>query len=389
MRTSTSGPKTVLVLGGGVGGVVAANRLRRGLPREHRVVLIDRNRTHVFQPSLLWLAVGSRTPDRIQRPLERLRRKGIDVITGEVTSIDPAALRVDVDGRALAGDALIVSLGADLAPDGIPGLAAAGHDLYTLEGATAFRDALAQRSEGRILLLTAAPAYKCPAAPYEAAMLVEAELRRRGVRGRVTLDLYAAEPGPMGVAGPQVSAAVRQVVESKGIRYHPGHQVTAVDPETRRLTFANGVTADFDLLVYVPPHRAPAVVRDAGLVDGSGWIPVDRTTFATRFPDVYAIGDVTTVPLSMGKPLPKAGVFAHAEAEVVAANLVRAWTGRGTPRTFEGEGQCFLETGDGRAGLGSGNFYGEPVPQVKLHRPGRWWHWGKVLFEWRWLTRWF
>jgi sulfide:quinone oxidoreductase len=219
-------------------------------------------------------------------------------------------------------------------------------------------------------------------------MLVEAALRRRAIRDQVTLDLYAAEPGPMGVAGPQVSAAVRQVVESKGIRYHPAHQVTAVDPAARQLTFANGETAAFDLLAYVPPHRAPAVVRAAGLVDESGWVPVNRETFETRLPGVYAIGDVTTVPLTMGKPLPKAGVFAHGEAEVVAANIAQRWTGRGARRTFAGEGQCFLETGDGRAGLGAGNFYGEPTPQVTLHAPSRWWHWGKVLFERRWLRRW-
>lgn len=377
------------MLGGGVGGVVAANRLRQRLPREHRVVLVDREAQHVFQPSLLWLAVGDRTVERIQRPLDRLGRKGIDVVRGEISAIDPAARTIRLDGREIAGDALIVSLGADLAADSVPGLAAAGHNLYTVAGAASARQALAALRAGRVVVLTAAPAYKCPAAPYEAAMLIEATLRQRGVRHAVTMDLYAAEPGPMGVAGPQVSAAVRQVVESKGIGYHPEHQVTGVDPVARRLSFANGATAEFDVLVYVPPHRAPAVVREAGLVDASGWIPVDRATFTTRFPDVFAIGDVTTVPLTMGKPLPKAGVFAHAQAEVVAANLVRAWTGRGRSRRFDGHGQCFLEVGDGRAGLGAGNFYGEPTPQVTLHRPSRRWHWGKVLFEWRWLRQWF
>jgi sulfide:quinone oxidoreductase len=309
-------------------------------------------------------------------------------VPAEVTEIDPVTRTVRAGGRELAGDAMIVSLGADLASDSIPGLAAAGHNLYTLEGATAFRDALASFRSGRIVVLTATPAYKCPAAPYEAAMLIEAALRHRGIRPQVSVDIYAAEPGPMGVTGPSVSAAVRQMVESKNIGYHPAHQVTTVDSAARRLIFANGATADFDLLLYVPLHRAPAVVRASGLVDESGWVQVDRTTFETRFPAVYAIGDVTTVPLSMGKPLPKAGVFAHAEAEVVAANIAHAWTGQGTRRAFDGGGQCFLETGDGRAGLGAGNFYGEPAPDVKLYPPSRRWHWGKVLFEKRWLRRW-
>ena len=389
MNATMTQERTALVLGGGVGGLIAANRLRKLLAdKKYRVVLVERQRNHLFQPSLLWLAVGDREPGRIQRPLHRLLRRGIDVVTAEVTEIDPATRTVRAGGRELTGDAVIVSLGADLASDSIPGLAGAGHNLYTLEGATAFRDALASFRSGRIVVLTATPAYKCPAAPYEAAMLIDAALRRRDIRQQVSLDIFAAEPGPMGVTGPTMSAAVRQLVESKSIAYHPSHQVTTVDPAARRLVFANGVTAEFDLLVYVPVHRAPAAVRASGLVDESGWVPVDRSTFETRFKGVFAIGDVTTVPLSMGKPLPKAGVFAHAEAEVVAANIANAWTGQGTRRAFDGEGKCFLETGDGRAGLGAGNFYGEPVPDVKLYPPSRRWHWGKVLFEKRWLRKW-
>jgi sulfide:quinone oxidoreductase len=284
---------------------------------------------------------------------------------------------------------MVIALGAELAPDLLPGLAAAGHNLYTLEGARALHGALAAFGGGEVVILTAVPAYKCPAAPYEAAMLIEAELRRRHVRQKSEVHIYAAEPGPMGVAGPDVSKAVRQVVESKGIHYHPQHQVAAVDPDARRLTFANGASASFDLLAYVPPHRAPGVVREAGLTGASGWIDVDRHTFETRFPGVYAIGDVTTVPLTMGKPLPKAGVFAHAEAHVVAANITSAWRGGPPTRSFDGQGQCFLETGDGRAGFGAGNFYAEPSPRVALRRPNRWWHLGKVVFEQRWLAGWY
>jgi sulfide:quinone oxidoreductase len=380
--------RTVLVLGGGVGGVVAANRLRSRLPRGDRVVLIDRESRHLFQPSLLWLATGDRAAESIQRPLARLERKGIEVVQAEVQAIDPAKRTVTAGGRELAGDAIVVSLGAELAPETIPGLVESGSNLYSIQGAQAIRDALRSFRTGRVVVLTAAPAYKCPAAPYEAAMLIEAFLRRQSVRPQVEIDLYAAEPGPMGVAGPAVSAAVRQMVESHGIRYHPEHQVTAANPSARRLTFANGATAPFDLLVYVPPHRAPAVIRASRLAGETGWVSVDRTSFETVFPGVYAIGDVTTVPLTMGKPLPKAGVFAHRQAEVVAANLAAGWTGRGERRAFDGQGECFVETGDGRAGFGAGNFYAEPAPQVKLRGPSRWWHWGKVLFEWRWFRQW-
>jgi sulfide:quinone oxidoreductase len=193
----------------------------------------------------------------------------------------------------------------------------------------------------------------------------------------------------MGVAGPAVSAAVRQMVESRGIRYHPEHQLVSVDPDARTLAFANGTTAGYDLLIYVPPHRAPAVVRRSGLAPEGGWVGVDRSTFETTVPGVYAIGDVTTVPLVMGKPLPKAGVFAHRQAEVVAQNIAALWTGSGARRTFDGHGECFLETGDGQAGFGAGNFYAEPLPEIALKGPNRFWHWGKVVFEWKWLRGWF
>jgi sulfide:quinone oxidoreductase len=381
--------KTVLILGGGVGGLVAAHRLRRALPHSHRVILIERERQHLFQPSLLWVAVGDRRPEQIQRPLDRLARRGVELVTATVEAIDPSRRVVTAGGREHMGDAVIVALGAELAPESIPGLADGGHNLYTLSGASAILDALKSIRGGRVAVLTAAPAYKCPAAPYEAAMLVEARLRSHGQRASTELDFYAAEPGPMGVAGPAVSAAVRQMVESHGIRYHPEHQLVSVDPGPRTLAFANGATAGYDLLIYVPPHRAPAVVRRSGLAPEGGWVGVDRGTFETTVPAVYAIGDVTTVPLAMGKPLPKAGVFAHRQAEVVAQNIAALWTGSGARRTFNGHGECFVETGNGRAGFGAGNFYAEPLPQIALKGPNRFWHWGKVVFEWKWLQGWF
>jgi sulfide:quinone oxidoreductase len=380
--------QTVLILGGGVGGLVAANKLRKALPKEHHVVLVERESSFAFAPSFLWLMTGDRTANEISRPLARLKRRGIEVVWGEIKGIDPEKRQVNVDGKSLTGDHLVIALGAELAPETIPGLAQAGHNFYTLAGAETLREAIARFEGGKVVVLTAAPAYKCPAAPYEAAMLLEDSCRKRNLRQRTQIDLYAAEPGPMGVAGPEVSKAVRQMVETKGIGYHPEHQIREVDGAARRLKFANGVEAEFDLLAYVPPHRAPAVVRGAGLTNESGWIPVDRHTLQTKYPQVYALGDVVSIPLKLGKPLPKAGVFAHAEAEVVARNIARAITGKGKPASFDGEGGCFIETGYGKAGFGKGSFFAEPAPEVKLHQPGRRWHAAKVLFERNWLRKW-
>jgi sulfide:quinone oxidoreductase len=348
-------------------------------------VLVDREREHLFAPSLLWLMVGLRRPEAIKRPLSRLERKGIEVRQGEVETIDAEARRVSVGGETIAADYIVVSLGAELAPETIPGLAEAGHNFYTLAGATTLRDALASHQRGRLVILTATPAYKCPAAPYEAALLIDHYLRQRGRHGSASVEVYAAEPGPMGVAGPEVSAAVKQMLEEKRIPYHPEHQIRAVVPATRRLTFADGASADFDLLAYVPPHRAPRVVRESGLAGESGWIAVDRHTLETRFPGVYAIGDVVSIPLRLGKPLPKAGVFAHGEAEIVARNIAAAIAGRPGEDRFNGYGECFIEVGGGKAGFGGGDFYAEPKPVVKLRTPSWRWHFGKVLFEKSWL----
>jgi sulfide:quinone oxidoreductase len=377
--------RTALVLGAGLGGLVAAQTLRRLLPKADRVVLVEREARHVFPPSLLWLMVGSRSAEAISRPCDHSTRPGIELVRGEVSALDPAARTVQVGSQTLQGDAVIVALGAEYAPQSVPGLAEAGLCVYTLAGATAIRDALARFEHGRLVVLTAAPQYKCPAAPYEAALLVADFLRRRGRREEVTMDFYAAEPGPMMVAGPAVSAGVRRMLEAHGIGYHPEHQVKRVDPEARRVEFANGASAGFDLLLYVPPHRAPEVVKAAGLTNDSGWIPVDRHTLATRFPGVYALGDVTVIPLKMGRPLPKAGVFAHRQAETVAHNIARAWTGTGEAKRFDGKGMCFIETGRGRAGMGSGDFYAEPLPEVSLRQPGLLWHGAKVLYEKYWL----
>jgi len=379
--------RSVIVLGAGLGGLVAAETLRKLLPDSDRVVAVDRSDRHFFPPSLLWLMVGDRKPEDFTRSFERLENRGVELRHGNVTRIDPARREVVIDGQSFAADALVIALGADYAPEAIPGLAAAGLNIYTLEGAGAIHDALDRFAGGRIVILTAAPMYKCPAAPYEAALLVDAFLRKRGLRDKTTIEFFAAETRPMFVAGPDLGAAVRGMVETQGVAYHPEHQVKDIDPAARHITFTNGTTAEYDLLFYVPPHRAPAVVREAGLTNEAGWIPVDRHTLQTRFENVFAIGDINSIPLKMGRPLPKAGIFAHGQAEVVANNIAHSWAGRGSPRKFVGEGMCFIETGNARAGIGKGNFYAEPMPQVAMHGPNLFWHIGKILYEKFWLYR--
>jgi sulfide:quinone oxidoreductase len=381
--------KTILILGGGIGGQVAANRLRRLLGKRHRIVVIDRERTFTFSPSLLWMIVGAREPAQFSRDLSRLTRKGIEVVQAEVTAIDPAARRVSTSAGELTGDYLIIAMGAELAHDAVPDWKPSAINFYCLKGAELTRAALASFQGGRLCLVVAATPYKCPAAPYEAAMLIADYFTSRGMRDKVDLHVYTPEPLPMPVAGPVLGDAVRQMLEKRGIGFHPNLKLERVDGEARKLIFAGGESADFDLLLGVPPHRAPSVVREAGLLNEAGWIPVDAKTLRTRYERVYAIGDVTTIMLPVGKPLPKAGVFAHYEADVVAENIAAELRGKIPDHTFDGKGYCFLEIGSSKAGFASGDFYATPQPQVTMRKPGRHWHWGKILFERWWLSHWF
>ena len=386
--------KTIVILGGGVGGQVAANDLRGRLSGEHRIVLVEKNARHAFAPSFLWLMTGDRQPEQITRDVRDLLRPGIDIVEAEVLAIDVKAKRVEMSTRSLVFDYLVIALGAELAPDIIPGLAESAHSFYTLDGAARLRNALDTFTGGTIALVVSALPYKCPGAPHEGAMLLADVFRRRGLRDKVEIHLLTPESQPMPVAGPELGNAVRRMLEDRGVRFHPLHKLTAVEPDGRQMHFEGKPPVGYDLLVAIPPHRAPALVRNAGLTNEAGWIPVDPRTLATRHERVYALGDVTAVPIpgrwKADAPLmlPKAGVFAHAQALVVAHRIATEMAGIEVTETFRGHGFCMLEAGQHAAGIAYGDFYAEPSPQVEVRSVGRSWHLGKVLFEQWWLAPW-
>lgn len=386
--------KVIAVLGGGVGGLVAANELRRLLPAQHRVVLIEKDLRHAFAPSFLWVVVGDRQPDQIVRDLRSLVRRGVEVVEAEVVGLDLAGGRVETTNRPIQYDYLIVALGAELAPETVPGLAQTAHTFYTWEGAARLYGALREFPEkgGTVAIVVSAVPYKCPGAPHEGAMLISDYFRRRGLAGKVHVHLYTPEPQPMPVAGPVLGEAVKEMLQARDVAFHPLQKLRAVDPDARELSFEGEGSVGFDLLVAIPPHRSPRVVRDAGLTNQTGWIPVDPATLKTHQENVYAVGDVTAIPIpGRWKPdvplmLPKAGVFAHGQAEVVARRIAAEIVGNSAMAEFHGDGYCMLEAGEGIAGFAFGNFFAEPSPQVELRRLGRAWHWGKVLFERWWLS---
>jgi len=377
--------KTILILGGGIGGVVSAVELRKKLDDNHRIIVFDKQPQHLYAPSLLWLMIGQRKPEKITRELNRLNQKGIEFINGEITSIDPSRKTVVVNGTTYSGHSMIISLGAELWDP--LSLQQAGHNFYKLEGASSFEKALRKFNGGRVVVLVSAKPFKCPAAPYEAAMLIDDYLQTRNISAEV--ELYTPEPGPMGVAGAKVSKNVKNLVGSRGIRYFPDHQWTETLNQ-KTLRFENGTEVTPDLLAYIPEHRCPSVLKETDLTGENGWVALkNNQTMETYFEGVYAIGDATGIVLPAGKPLPKAGVFAHYQAETVAHNIAAKIKGKGSLKKFEGDGQCFLETGSGKAGYANGNFYARPEPQVKMKTPRRYWHWSKVWLEKKWWFKYF
>jgi len=388
-RVGALGAARVVVLGGGVGGLVAAHRLRERLPKQHEVVLIDRSPDHLFQSSLLWLMIGDRNEEQICRPLWGLGRRGIGFRQAEVEEIDVARKIVRTTSDAFEYDYLVISLGARLAPETVPGFEEMALDLYDVEGCQRIHAALESFASGSIGVLIPSMPFKCPAAPYEAALLVEAHLRRRGVRERSEIHLFTPEHQPMPQAGSDMGAAIAEILRARGIQYHPLFTFQELRPRTNEICSSDGRSERIDLLLGVPPHQAPEVVRAAGLLGPSGWIHVDPETLATAHEGVFAIGDITTIKLRDGKNLPKAGVFAHNQAEVVAERIASEINGGTARSTFDGKGSCWLEVGEGKAGFARGRFFADPSPKVRMYHPSRMWHWGKVAFEKWWLRKWF
>jgi sulfide:quinone oxidoreductase len=361
--------KRVLILGGGLGGLMAASHLRRVLPPEHDVVVVEKKETFSLCMANLWLMTGERSaPEEGQRELAGLAKKGIEWVHGEVETLDPNSRTVQTTAGTLDGDFLIVALGAERVPQAVPGFAEAALNLYEADGALKIRQALATFGGGRIVVLVSRTPFSCPSAPYEAAFLIDSVLRERSVRERCEIAIYTPEDQPMPVAGPAVGTPLVEMLAERGIEFHKEQIVLKIDAASRRILFEIDETS-YDLLVGVPAHKAPKSVRDGQLVDASGWVPVDAATLQTRHPGVFAIGDVTAIRLANGMFLPKAGVFADGQARVVAENIAAEIAGGGTAGRFNGYGFCYVEVGGGVAAYGAGNFYGLPGPRVTLEMP--------------------
>ncbi|MBI3750741.1 MAG: FAD-dependent oxidoreductase [Chloroflexi bacterium] len=374
----------VLVLGGGFGGIAAATRLRWRLGPNDRVTLVDRRSEFVMGLRKTWAVVGSHRLRDGARSLATLRSRGIEVVEGTVEAVDPAGLRVSVDGEWLAADALVVALGADQVPGAIPGLVEHGINVWDRDLATRGHDALAGMRSGRLLIGVFGLPYACPPGPFELALLAKELLDRRAAT--VSVAVFGPMPIALPVVGPTESAKVDAILEAAGITFHRGHAAIEVTPGTVR--FSDDTTLPFDVLFGIPPHRCPALLVDAGLAVPGGWVSVNPTTLETGFRGVYAIGDCTIIKLANGLALPKAGVFAEAEGYVAAERIADEIAGRASSATFAGEGVCYAEVGEGRAAAVQGRFLADP-PGVSIAQPSAEAVASKAAFEADRLTGWF
>lgn len=323
----TNSTKRIVVLGGGSGGVAAATRLGRRLGETHSITMVDRRAEHVFMPGFLFLLVGQRRPEDLVRSLKKLEKRNVRVVQAEVAGIDVDRQRVMLDSGPLPYDYLIISLGMRTVTDMIPGSEEGGHHAWELDAAVSANRALESFQGGKVLVGVPPGPYRCPPGPYETLWLLDSYFRDNGMRDRVQIEYFTPNQEPV---GREDDPAVYMDKENRdrGITNHYGFSAQSVDPDRRRVNGMYGYSLSYDLLFMVPRHEPQQVLLDSGLVDSRAGIGVDYSTLATRYENVFAIGDCADVPAS------KSGVVAHQEADVVAHNIEVAITGRGRPTTL-------------------------------------------------------
>ena len=384
---------TTLILGGGFGGLSCARTLAARVPRSHRILLVDRSRDFLVGAAKTWVMLGERRAEEAVCARARLLPAGVTLIEDEVRGIDAARREARTTSGTLAADQLVLALGADLDLGAVPGLAEAAQTFYTLDGAVRLRAALGRFTGGRIMLLIPRAPFKCPPAPYEAAMMLHAALERRGIRAQI--DVWTVEKAPMPTAGQEMGKAIVAELTARAIGFHPGKKAAAVDGARGVVRFDDESLAEYELLIAVPPHRAPKTVVEAGLAEAGGWIPVDPGTLAVKKPglsQVYAVGDLAGVALpgrwnpEMPLVLPKAGVFAAAQGEAVGERIAAELQGASATATFAGRGHCYIEVGGGRAMRGDGAFFEMPHPVMTARPPDEAQLYDKLEWVKSWLT---
>ncbi|KEQ56573.1 Pyridine nucleotide-disulfide oxidoreductase protein [Marine Group I thaumarchaeote SCGC AAA799-E16] len=353
----------VVILGGGFGGLSTANEIRNSLSSSQvKITIIDKKDWFMVGFAKLWIINGTRTFENSIGHLNELEKKEINFLKDEILSIDLQNKNVKTKQQNISYDFLVISLGAVLTPEKIPGLTDNGFNLYDHEQLSEIHNKLEKIDSGKIAISIMGMPYKCPPAPFEASLLIDSMLRKRGVRDDVQIDFYSPAPITLPAAGPEVSKKILQLVNSEKIIFHNSSKIKSV--ESNKLIFENG-ESEFDLLLAVPPHVAPKIIYDSGLAKEPGFIPINRDC-KTPFENVFAIGDVTSLVVAENMAVPKAGVFAEGEGTVVAKNIVSKLQSKEESELFDGKGGCFIESGRDTASVIEVDMFSQPKPSTSI-----------------------
>lgn len=353
----------VVILGAGFAGLELSARLSEEVPDDVHVTLIDKNDSFFFGFSKLDVLFKGESSDAVQIPYASVARDGVEFHHASITSIDPEARRVETDSGSFDADVLVVALGADYDHDATPGFRDGGHEYYTMQGAERLRDVLPSITSGEVVIAVLGEPYKCPPAPFECALLLDAYFRERGVRDDITIRTMGYMGAPVPV-DERVSGPILAALNERGIEFLPKRTVKRLDAEAKRAVFEDDESIPYDLFIGIPVHRVPKVVAASGLAP-NGWIAVDVKNLATSFENVYALGDVAAANTA------KAGVFAERAAIAVADDIIGKIRGTGPGKPFDGKGTCYLEFGDGLVAKVEADFLGGPSPQGALVGPSR------------------
>ncbi len=353
--------QSVLILGAGFAGLELATRLSEELAGEVDVTLVDQSDAFVFGYSKLDVMFGRNQLDEVCLPYSRLNKPSVRFARETVLSIDPEHRRVTTDATVYEPDVLVVALGADLDPSATPGLLEEGTEYYSVHGAKQVSDRLPSFEGGDVIVGVLGPFFKCPAAPFETALMLHDFLDRRGRRSDSTITVCSPMGSPIPIS-PEASAGILDALGERDIAWWPASRVVALDPSTKTAQLEDGRVAPYGLFLGVPVHRAPRVVEESGLAD-DGWIAVDHNTFATRFENVYAVGDVTSAPV------PRVGVIAEGQAQKLAEVLVHQVRGGASPEPYRGLATCYIEFGGDRVARFDANFLSGPSPFGSFTEP--------------------
>lgn len=370
----------ITILGAGFAGLELSTQLSEALGDAVQVTLIDKGDAFVFGFSKLDVMFGHAEAPAVRLPYSAFAKPGVRLLRETVLAIDPVTRRVTTDAGAHDADYLVVAMGADYDFAATPGLADE-HEFYSVPGATRLRNVLPTFKRGHALVGVCGAPYKCPPAPSECVLMLHDYLTRAGVRGDCDISLVLPLSSPV-PPSPETSRALIAAFEERGIRFLPNRRIAAVDAGRRVATLDDGSEMAYDLFLGVPRHRAPAVVEAAGLVE-NGWVTVDPRTLQTKFPGVYACGDIANTGT------PKAGVFAEGAAGAVASALIAQIRGEGEGQLYGGRGTCFIEFGGGRIGRVEVDFFSGPKPTGTYYEPSVALRADKQLFGASRRARWF